>query len=156
MASYAIRSSSTLQTRAPHACRATPQFAHHACIQRWIFERPDHHLTCEVCGQPFRGMWQEAALRPEEQLAHLPALARYILLGRAEWDPPMGQRRAGGGSAWGLTLLLTACCFLLVRHIVMPVAVAGELQATGTIELLLRTAASWQQLLPCRSCLPSH
>ena len=123
------------QLEQPCACKGSLAYAHHECVQRWIDERRgplERWATCEICGQPFssgRG-WRAPPLRTDE----LPALARYVLLGRAaDWAAPAaaapGQRRGGGGGAGGsawAALTLTACCFLLVRHVLVPAAVESS------------------------------
>lgn len=122
------------------------QHAHHACIQRWIHERPHRGASkaCEICGQPFRGSWQDPPLRTGEDPMQLSwqGLVRYALWGgpeggagaaaaeAAEWAPlpgPGERRRGGVGSsaAWGATLLLTLFSFLLIRHLIRIVPVTG-------------------------------
>lgn len=123
---------------------ATPlQYAHKACVQRWLNERPEKgSVQCEVCGKPLKGNWQLWRASDDPLQPHLAALWHYASLllhgstapdtrsASEEWAAPgissTERRRVSGSTAWGLALLLAASAVLFLRQVLRVVPSTGE------------------------------
>lgn len=119
-----------------------PQYAHHACVQRWLNERPEKgSALCEVCGKPLKGNWQLWRAADDPLQLQLAALWRLLVHGSGaadargageEWAAPapgpgpgLERRRVSGSTAAGLGLLLAASGVLLLRQLLRVVPDTG-------------------------------
>ncbi len=144
LASTVLRQAAPLEllhhftVRPTHPCRL--QYAHKACVQRWLNERPEKgSVLCEVCGKPLKGNWQLWRVVDDPLHPHLAALWHLLLHGSGggeprsaseEWAAPgLGaeRRRVSGSTAWGLVLLLAASGVLFLRQVLRVVPSTGAL-----------------------------
>jgi hypothetical protein len=134
-----LEKSDTKEMEQPCACKGTMQYAHKACVQRWLNERPEKgSVQCEVCGKPLKGNWQLWRASDDPLHPHLAAFWHLLLHGSAgadtrgsseEWAAPglsSERRRVSGSTAWGLALLLAASGVLFLRQILRVVPSTGE------------------------------
>ncbi|KAI7844511.1 hypothetical protein COHA_001870 [Chlorella ohadii] len=141
-----LEKSETKEMEQPCACKGTMQYAHKACVQRWLNERPEKgSVLCEVCGKPLKGNWQLWRVVDDPLHPHLAALWHLLLHGSGggeprsaseEWAAPgLGaeRRRVSGSTAWGLVLLLAASGVLFLRQVLRVVPSTGERPEHGDV-----------------------
>ena len=126
------------------------QWAHHACVQRWINEKGGKR--CEVCQQPFQGGFQQPSagkLRPTrlERLLFGGAAQQQLAADGQQQGMRAQQWHLSPWMAWGLTVGLAGLSFLLVTHLFAVAPLAGKLSC-GHQAAANPQAVVWQPNAP--------
>lgn len=118
----------------PCSCKGTTQFAHHACLQRWINERDQigqDALICEICKQRYTGQYTIPPPRPpprnnnNDRVVVLlidpetgiprPIVTNSDALGEDDYEEY--QERMRPATACCVTFILFMFCSLLLTHL---------------------------------------